>query len=83
MKVTLTHHGWFGVCPVYLGDLDTEAPAIAERHPALHPLMLLSEALCAVAFWCISVMGREPPGWPLLVTGQLESPRVLSDEEPA
>lgn len=80
MIVQLTHVGWFGVCPVYLGDLDTEAPTVVERHWLLSPLMAFSQAMYGIVFWCTEVMGREPPGWPLLITG--ENPRDMTIDMP-
>ena len=29
--VTLTHKGWLGLCPVYFGDIDSEAPVVEPR----------------------------------------------------
>lgn len=27
-----THYGWFGLCPVYLGGVETDDPKVAERN---------------------------------------------------
>ncbi|HEX7687364.1 MAG TPA: hypothetical protein VF453_06645 [Burkholderiaceae bacterium] len=83
--VLLTHKGWFGVCPVYLGDLDTEAPLIDPRSPLLIPLFLLSEAMFGLCFTVLAAAGRENPGWALKITGKLrrpiriEAPRICED----
>jgi len=43
----LTHKGWFGLCPVYIGDIHGDAPLLVERHWSLLPLMVISEWLFA------------------------------------
>jgi hypothetical protein len=81
----LTHKGWFGVCPVYLGDLDGPAPLVDPRSPLLIPLFLLSEAMFALCFTALAAAGRENPGWALKITGKLsrpiriEAPRAYED----
>ena len=75
MKVTLTHKGWFGICPVYFGGLYTEAPHVYERHWLLAPLMSLSEWCYAATFFVGQLMNPEfEPGWPLRITGELKKP---------
>lgn len=32
---TFTHRAWFGVCPVYMGDIDSQAPHVHPRHWSL------------------------------------------------
>lgn len=27
-----THYGWFGLCPIYLGDIDSTSATLAERN---------------------------------------------------
>ena len=66
MKIQLTHKGWFGVCPVYFGLLDSPAPVVVERHRLLLPLMMISEFV----FGLVMLMFDDPK-WPLMVTGEL------------
>lgn len=35
--VTFTHKGWFGLCPVYIGDINTEGPCLDPRHRKTGP----------------------------------------------
>lgn len=75
MKVILTHKGWFGVCPVYFGALQSEAPHVYERHGLLAPLMTLSEWIYAATFFVGRLVNPEfEPSWPLRITGQLANP---------
>ncbi|MBE2242453.1 MAG: hypothetical protein IAE86_06845 [Burkholderiaceae bacterium] len=85
MTLTLTHKGWFGVCPVYLADLDSDAPLVVERHWALVPLMLLSEACFGALFVLGSLFAGFEPAWPISVTGELDTPVTIDvdDEEAA
>lgn len=77
MKVQLTHRGWFGVCPVYFGLVDTDAPLVVERHWAAWPLFWLSEALLAGVMLTLEAMGRPAPGWPLRITGEAPPGRTI------
>lgn len=69
----LTQKGWFGLCPVYIGDLDTGCPLLIERHWSLMPLMVMSEWFFAAIMFTKS--WRDPdyePAWPIKVTGNIE-----------
>lgn len=72
----LTHRGWFGVCPVYLGYIDSDAPLVVERHWVFVPAMMLSEAAFGALFWLANLVsaGRWEPAWPLRISGVLETP---------
>jgi hypothetical protein len=77
--LTFTHKGWFGICPVYFKDLESEAPFVVPRHPILAPLLILSEAMYRLVFWCGQAMSHSfQPFWPLTVTGELSPPVVRS-----
>lgn len=70
-----THKGWFGLCPVYFADLESEAPHVHPRHWIFTPLMMLSEVFFSVAFWCAGFINPDfEPAWALRVTGALEEP---------
>lgn len=74
----LTHKGWFGLCPVYLGGLDGDAPLVVERHWVLVPLMLLSECGFGMLFVLGALLLADfEPAWPLRVTGELDPPRPI------
>lgn len=77
MKIALTHKGWFGVCPVYIGDLDGGAPLVVERHSLLLPLFVFSELMFGLVMRAMYICGAEPPGWPLRLTGELDGSRVI------
>lgn len=78
MKVTLTHKGWFGICPVYLGDLDGKAPYVFERHRYFLPLMVFSEWVFEVImFFRASANPAYEPEWPLTVTDVLPQPLIV------
>lgn len=69
----LTHKGWFGLCPVYIGGLDTDAPLLVERSRLLLPLMMLSEAIFGALIWMRSASDPDwEPQWPIRVTGEIE-----------
>lgn len=72
----LTHKGWFGICPVYIGDLESDAPFIDPRHWTLMPLLDLSELMFDVCFWLKEMTdpGVDQP-WPIRVTGRLDEPK--------
>ena len=76
--VQLTHKGWFGICPVYLGNLDSDAPLVVERHWALLPLMLLSECCFGLVFALASLLTGLEPAWPLRVTDELVPPKAIA-----
>lgn len=70
---TLTHKGWFGVCPVYIGGLESDAPFLVERHWSALPLMVLSEAMFAGLIAVKTAADPEwEPAWPIRVTGEIE-----------
>lgn len=77
MKIALTHKGWFGLCPVYFGNMHSESPLVLERHPALLPLMMFSEAMFQLVMIIMDIAGQDPPGFPLRITGKLDGSRVL------
>jgi hypothetical protein len=75
---TLTHKGWFGLCPVYLGDLNSESPVVVERLAIYAPLLAFSEWMYRVAMACVEWMGSDPPGFPLVVGQKLTPPRRIN-----
>lgn len=68
----LTHKGWFGICPVYFGGLDTEGPIVVERHWSFLPLMMLSEWMYSLCFAAMEFIDPSfEPSWPLRITGEI------------
>ncbi|MGA0610558.1 hypothetical protein [Caldimonas sp. KR1-144] len=84
MKMTCTHKGWFGICPVHIGDLYGQAPLVVERHWVFVPLLVLSEALFEVMLQLTALANPELElEWPLMITGELAVPRAIEiDEQP-
>lgn len=79
VTVTYTHKGWFGMCPVYLGNLGGPAPDVLERHPSLIVIMLISEALFGLLnLLSCAINPKYQPGWPLLVTSELKPHKVMT-----
>lgn len=74
-QAKITHKGWFGLCPIYMGTMDGDesAPLIVERHWVFVPLFLLSELIFSVMFAAISLFDLTyEPEWPIRVTGELK-----------
>lgn len=76
--VTLTHKGWFGLCPVYVAGPDTACPDVHERHWACAPLMWISLAVFGLCFAAMEFIDPlHVPEWPLKLTGKLARPRTV------
>jgi len=82
MKILLTHKGWFGLCPVYFGNLDTDAPLIVERCILFLPFMFISEFFMSGMIFILQAIDENyEPMYPLYVTGELK--KKLTIEESA
>lgn len=67
-----THKGWFGICPVYLADLDGDGAIVEPRSALLWPLMRLSEAFMGLAILvCSAIYEDYEPVFAIRVTGEL------------
>ena len=81
-EATLTHKGWFLLCPVYFADLESTAPIVEPRWACVQWLEDVSLALFDAV---VSVrMALDPyfePSFPLLVTGRLATPKVIGQKE--
>lgn len=76
----LTHKGWLGLCPVYLGNLDSDGPLVEPRHWTLGWLLSLSLWLYdSAAFVPSATDPTFVPHWPIYVSGKLATPRALND----
>lgn len=81
-EVSVTHKGWFLLCPVYFGQLDSPAPVVEPRWACVRWLEDVSLALFDAV---VSVrMCLDPyfePRFPLFVTGKLAKPRVIGTKD--
>lgn len=76
---TYTHKGWFGLCPVYLANLGSDAPDIDERHWLLTPWMTFNGWLLNALIFVKSVLDPDyEPAFPILVTGELAEPVTMT-----
>jgi hypothetical protein len=77
----LTHLGWFGLCPVKLSDPsacgENYGPLIEPRWLVVVPLFWLSEFIFGLCFLAMEACGRQPPGWPVKITGRIDPPEVI------
>ncbi|KOQ29467.1 hypothetical protein ABW38_22005 [Achromobacter xylosoxidans] len=69
----LTHYGWFcGVVPVFLGDLEGEAPLVVERNGISEWVLSLAGALFRVFVKVAAVVAPDRDiQIPLVVTGPI------------
>lgn len=76
MKQEYTHYGVFGVCPVFIGGVDTEAPMLCPRF-GMGWLFWLSQVLYTLAFTVYSALNpMYEPLWPIEIRGKLPRPVV-------
>lgn len=75
MKIPFTHKGWFGICPIYLADVDSDGPRIEPRFMFTGWLIHLSTFIYGSCIWFITSINPEfEPRWPMLITGALDKP---------
>lgn len=79
-RVVLTHRGWFGLCPVYVGDINSDKPFIDPRHWSLAWLFWLSECMFGLAFFCVELMVAEPHGFRLSGLERMDQPKWIEVE---
>lgn len=78
MKVVhLTRKGWFGFCPVYMSNPDTESPYVVPRIPYTDwALPVMAYMFCFMAWvGCI-----EDWGFPIRITGEVQDKWLSVDE---
>lgn len=81
---TFTHRGWFGICPVYIGDLDTEIPCLTPLHDNVffETLFVLSHYGFMAFFTVADIINPSwQPGFPIVVTEELLVPHRHEYEE--
>ena len=76
----LTHKGWMGFCPVYLGEIDSPGPLVVPRLRVLEPLLSVNLTLFDLAASALTFMDPTfVPEWPLRITGKLDQPKDLPE----
>jgi hypothetical protein len=84
MKLTYTHLGWFGFCPVFIGNIEADGPdgpCIKARHWLLDWLFDLSIALMDAVMFVQEMLGSEPEGYFVAIGKKLDAPIVDLVEE--
>jgi len=67
-----THYGWFGICPVYLGDISGEAPVMAERNWVPGWWLSVSEWIFGKCILLRSIVDADyEPMWPIAIGGEI------------
>jgi hypothetical protein len=79
-----THKGWFGICPVYIHNYesDEDAVIVAERHWSMLPLGLIS----VIGYWAVNSYrdwsGKpETVGYSLWGVSELDVPIIMDTYE--
>lgn len=71
-KSDYTHKGWFGICPIYLRNPDSDCPTVAPRWNWVVPLFVVSEWWQGAAIWLCTVVNPDyEPRWKIRITGEL------------
>lgn len=72
LRAEYSNYGWFLACPVYLSDIEGEAPLVVERNWIPEWWFTLNEATFG-AFACFaSVMFDWEPVFPILVGPEID-----------
>ena len=71
---TFTHYGWFcGLCPVYIGNPESEAPIIAERNWVPAWWFVVTERLFGAFIFINTVLDDTyEPMFPIRISGRIE-----------
>ena len=74
LSTKYSHYGWFaGLVPIYLGDIDSDAPVIAERNWVPEWYFLVVEILFGLLCWVSSILFPSfEPAFPMLITGEIK-----------
>ena len=71
MQVPFTHKGWFGLCPVYMADVETDSVRLEPRIPFTGWLINLSAEI-------FNLMNAGY--FPVQFTGELKPPKMIEVE---
>lgn len=67
-----THIGWFGICPVYVGKLETDTPLLTERNWIPEWYFWLSEGMFGMySFVMLSLDPSYEPVYAVTITGEI------------
>ena len=67
-----THRGWFGICPILIGNLHTECPCVQPINRWVVPLFWVSEKGQGAFIWLRTYLNPHyVPEWKLIVTRAL------------
>jgi hypothetical protein len=73
IRKEFTHVGWFGFCPVYIADVDSDGPTIIERNGIPQWWFEANELFLGACIWICSALNSEyKPNWPIQITGEIE-----------
>lgn len=86
MKKTerFTHAGWFGICPIYISDLDKDIPGLTPRPQNwFTELLFIVSHYGFMAFFTVAdvINPSWNPGFPIVVTEELLVPFDYEYEE--
>ena len=72
MSQKWTHKGWFLFCPVYLAEIESDAPVVGARHWVFDPLFWLAERFAEVSIFLTTAVKPEwEPVFAFRVTGDV------------
>lgn len=76
LGTTFTHRGWFcGLVPVYIGNLESEAPLLVERNGIPEWWHSFVEALFGTFVFVATMLAPDyEPMYPIIVTGLIAPP---------
>ena len=67
-----THKGWIAFCPVYIADIDSDAPIVCERNWVPEFVLTLANWAQMSAMWLLSAIFHDyEPLFAIKVTGEL------------
>lgn len=69
-----SHYGWFaGLVPIYMGDVDSDAPVITERNWVPEWYFWTMEAVFGLFCWVMSMLSADfEPAFPMVITGRIK-----------
>ncbi len=73
VTVKLTHKGWLGFAPVYIAATFTDCPFLHPRIPFTGWFITLNAAM----FNLIASVHGAGSGFPIRITGRLDTPRTV------
>lgn len=70
-----SHYGWFvGLVPIYLGNINSEAPIVVERNWVPECWFTAAEALFGLFCWVSSMLSQDfEPAFPIVITGKIKT----------